>query len=404
MIQFFAPVFLLGIFATLIPVVIHLWNTKDQRVIKVGSIRWLMESETVRMSRIQLSELFLLILRIVLVLLFVFLLSELRSSLFSDKPESSNWVLVDPEVEDVEEVLGALDKPEGWELRWLYSDFPSADDPVEISTKLDYWQLLSELDLADHRPDSLIIYSSSKYRHFQGERPSLSMNVEWVVLPDDLKNDETILAYQLADSLSFYKAKYVSLNLIPGKVDDVAADLSSVQIYPVRTLQVKIVGNADSWEYQNLTAALGAINSIGLGNLELDSAAGEPEVVFNLTGNSEEGTLLTFDRSPDADEGEMIVKDQTIAKKYLICQPLTIDNMVRYEFVKKLYTLLTPSFDEMVLVKSDLQLSPDQATPKSKAVEETRKAVALANLSAPLWMLLVGLLLLERILSYYKKQ
>ena len=73
--SFVNPTYLWSLLGLLVPIAIHLWNKSEGKTIKVGSIRLIKESQTSKSSRLQFNELFLLLLRLILVSLICFILA-----------------------------------------------------------------------------------------------------------------------------------------------------------------------------------------------------------------------------------------------------------------------------------------------------------------------------------------
>ena len=207
--QFLLPAFLIGLLGIIIPVIVHMWNTRDSRVIKVGSIRWIQESDSVKVSRIRWNEILLMLLRILIIILLVLLLADVRSGLVKEKISATNWVLVDPAISDLTAVadsLAALEE-KGWESHFLTKDFPLVTEEMEYSEGQNFWEFLTELNLSETKPDSLLVFSYSNWANFHGIRPVLNMEVSWVTIPAKTTDPKPILALALADSILVYAGK-----------------------------------------------------------------------------------------------------------------------------------------------------------------------------------------------------
>src|SRR5690349_18614316 len=76
MIQLQSPFWLIALSGVLIPVLIHLWNKKPGRTIKVGSIRWLEATASKRLNSIRLHDWLLLLLRMAIVALVALVLTQ----------------------------------------------------------------------------------------------------------------------------------------------------------------------------------------------------------------------------------------------------------------------------------------------------------------------------------------
>ena len=74
--SFLAPFWLFAASAILIPIAIHLWNKRQGKTVKVGSLRWLEASASNRWSSIRLSNFWLLVLRCLILILLAVALAQ----------------------------------------------------------------------------------------------------------------------------------------------------------------------------------------------------------------------------------------------------------------------------------------------------------------------------------------
>src|SRR5687767_7801250 len=97
MIQFSNPMWLWGLSALLIPIGIHLLSRKEGKIINIGSVRHLRETDTARFSSIRLNEILLLVLRCLLLTLLVLLLAGTKVSVkgLSDR----QWLVIEKDIE-----------------------------------------------------------------------------------------------------------------------------------------------------------------------------------------------------------------------------------------------------------------------------------------------------------------
>jgi hypothetical protein len=190
MIYFSQPVWLLAGFALVVPIAIHLLSRRSGRLIKVGSIKLLEDSQSRRWKSLKLSEVPLLLLRAVLLAVLVLLLARphLKSDSVASDPTSKSWVLVapsllasQPKVLELESVLDSL-AAAGHELRVLAPNFPpiaSFDAETNFSDKENYWSLLREADAIAPGKTPLWVFTDDRLQNFRGERSALSKAVKW---------------------------------------------------------------------------------------------------------------------------------------------------------------------------------------------------------------------------------
>ena len=415
--QFLLPAFLIGLSGIVIPVLVHLWNTRDSRVIKVGSIRWIQESASVKVSRIRLSEIALLLLRIVIISLLVLLLADMRSGFFKAETTDVNWVLVDPAIEDLTGFNDTIEvmKERGWEIRLLQPTFPLLDDREQFSDNENFWELLKELDLEAIKPDSVMVFSRSMGSNFKGVRPELGIAVRWVTVPSQADELRPVLALSLADSLLLFYAKPEGLNIIlkPGQHQYklTKEEGSSYVNFPqykivvnaLDSLQILVSGDEESDHFKNLLASIQAVNAMTLLPLGIDKNV-EAEIVFNLTDSIKNGTSLTFINGKDQKLNGMLLNDVTDVSTYYITKDLSIDQMMKYGFVKELYDLFTQKLQNEIRSNSRIELSVATVQPQWAQPTANSKSAELSALTAPLWLLLIALLAVERIISHRKNQ
>ncbi len=154
MLQFLNPIWLAAGSAVLVPVIIHLWNIRKGRVLRVGSTLLMAAATQKSATRQRISEWLLLLLRCFLIIVLSFILAGAFWQ--TNKTENSKgWVLIDPDnfntiynsyKINIDSLLGA-----GFELH----AFNGAFDLIQLSDSSDrdtslsketYWSLLRQLD------------------------------------------------------------------------------------------------------------------------------------------------------------------------------------------------------------------------------------------------------------------
>jgi hypothetical protein len=163
-----------------IPIGIHLLSRKEGKVIPIGSVRHLLESETAQFSSIRLNEIFLLILRCLIIVLITFLLAGINVNLFNR--EKTKWLVVDAEIEKqiAPSTLDSLEK-QGYEKHYLADNFPISDN--QNQQKQNNWYLAEQLGKTNI---DAVVFSSNTTRDFFGERISKPENIRWITVePED---------------------------------------------------------------------------------------------------------------------------------------------------------------------------------------------------------------------------
>ncbi|WP_448697426.1 BatA domain-containing protein [Mucilaginibacter sp. AW1-3] len=199
MLNLLNPIWLSAIAALSIAVIIHLWNVRPGKVLKVGSIA-LMDAASRNSSRsFKLLDIVLLLVRCLLLCLLAVLLAGPSWIRPAKNTRAKGWILI-PAMEAHEifrhfnPVLNALLK-QGYEPHWFAGKFDKIDTVLLAAYKntaapppriyirenevVNYWPLLKELNQV--APDSLPVYlfTSNRLEHFAGKRPDVNLNLHW---------------------------------------------------------------------------------------------------------------------------------------------------------------------------------------------------------------------------------
>jgi len=189
MFSFLHPFAVAALLGLAVPLLIHLWERRQGRRVLVGSIRLLEESEEQRISYLKLTDLWRLILRAAIVVIFVLLLTGPGWRPKGDDASSSrHWVLVDPNLVIEGSLLAVLDslQGQGFPIQLLASDFPIWAPEVRsgaADTSVSYWSLLTELSRRRPAPDTVTIFGDPLLWRFTGKRPHLPLVVRWQSVP-----------------------------------------------------------------------------------------------------------------------------------------------------------------------------------------------------------------------------
>ncbi len=171
---FLHPSYLWALAGLAIPLAIHLLSRKEGKVIRVGSIRHVEESNTSQFKSIRLNEVFLLILRMLMVTLLALFMSGAQCS----APDH------DKKVAYVEKGINADSlTSKGYEIHEM---------PEEK-----YWAFAEELNRS---PYETIVLSYSKVENFQGMRIMLNDNIRWITA-ESKPAEYQALAWSVGDSV-----------------------------------------------------------------------------------------------------------------------------------------------------------------------------------------------------------
>lgn len=189
MFQFLQPIWLTGLAGITIPVIIHLWNQRPGKTLKVGSISLVAENAQRYQNRLQLAEILLLILRCLLIAFVAFALSGLqwRSAIIES---SKGWVLL-PRKElsntyqhfrsTVDSLLSA-----GYEFHFFEEGFEKdklqhalAGSAEKRSGEISNRSIINALDKQVDDSFPVYVFTDQYLRNFSGTRTAVALNLHW---------------------------------------------------------------------------------------------------------------------------------------------------------------------------------------------------------------------------------
>jgi hypothetical protein len=159
----------------LVPVAIHLLSRKEGRVIYIGSLRHLEESNTSQFRALKLNEYGLLAIRCLLLVLVVLLLAGVQ---FSNSPSKQSWLLIEKSAEQQSEAIALIDSLEerGYEKHYWQEGFPlESDSGVQVNS----WNLIQDLS---RRGVTAVVITHSYLTQFKGERIVLPSTIQWITV------------------------------------------------------------------------------------------------------------------------------------------------------------------------------------------------------------------------------
>ncbi|HEX8358105.1 MAG TPA: BatA domain-containing protein [Segetibacter sp.] len=193
MFQFLQPILLFAIAGIVVPVIIHLWNIKQGKTLKIGSIALLTQGSRRSAKSLKVTDLLLLFLRCLLLILLAFLLAKpvWQKKLFAGNDKG--WILLEKEKvneaytgnkETIDSLLST-----GFQFRYFNTGFNKAEltevlkvqKDTNIANPPSYWHLLSKLN--EEIPASLPVYlfTENNVSRFREKRPELSLNLHWKI-------------------------------------------------------------------------------------------------------------------------------------------------------------------------------------------------------------------------------
>lgn len=190
MLQVTQPIWLWAGTAVMIPLLLHLWNVRQGKVLKVGSIELIQQNARQASLSRRLTDIPLLLLRCLLLLLVALLLAQPVWQQRGARHKKGWILLAHPYGEQTYlHFKPAIDSllQQGYQLRHFDDGFFAMDTSrffinrwqYEGEQHVDYWALMPQLAEAAPPGTPVYIYTVNELRHFTGTRPVLPENVQW---------------------------------------------------------------------------------------------------------------------------------------------------------------------------------------------------------------------------------
>jgi len=196
MFQLLYPLGLLAALGILVPIIVHLWNIKNGKTLKIGSIALLGAPSNQRSRNLKVTDWPLLVLRILLVLLVAFLLAIPVYQSKTAAAERPGWILVErTELSDVwkqhhKQFDSLLSR--GFEVHAFDLNFPKIDvkDSSTVFSKpaeqpLSYFSLLKQLDQTLGAGFKVFLFTGNQLSRFSGKQPETRLNLKWQIAAAD---------------------------------------------------------------------------------------------------------------------------------------------------------------------------------------------------------------------------
>ena len=287
--QFLYPIGLLALASVLIPIIIHLWNVKQGKTLKIGSIALLGESARASSKSYKINDLLLFILRCLLLALVAIIITQpFKKNNLSTK--NSGWILVERSnfskvFKNNRKAIDSLTKL-GYQIHDFNLGFNLIDlkDTSKTYTPtgnlLNHNSLLNQLSALVPAQSSVYLFTDNRLKNFGNELPAVSYKLVLKTLNrvDTTSNWITNYAGKKFQAVSTPSSTiYTAVNDVPS---------------PVRVAVYETPGHADK---QYLLAALNAIAGFS-GRKIIFNPAGKADIGFWL---SEEPVSANFKSAID---------------------------------------------------------------------------------------------------------
>ena len=194
MFSLLSPLGLFAAFGILIPVLIHLWNIKSGKTLKIGSIALLGKPSNQQSRSLRITDWPLLLLRCLLILCIALILAEPMRIAPLEESERPGWILV--EKGNLKKVWSSQRKQldsllaKGYEIHDFDIDFRKLEPADTLSifsssaeAPLTYYALLKQLETQLEPGRKIYLYVDNLTARFAYTVPPLHLNIHWNFLP-----------------------------------------------------------------------------------------------------------------------------------------------------------------------------------------------------------------------------
>jgi hypothetical protein len=189
---FISSIWLFAAAAIGIPILIHLWNIKPGKTLKVGSIKLIEVSSRKSSRSFKLLDILLLLLRCLLLVLIALVLAMPYIQKGLIKNNIRGWLLI-PKENFKEAYKNFKPKTDsllnaGYELHYFNNGFKKATIQEALAdtaastekNKTPYWSLLQQLEGLVPANLSVCLITDGLLHNFEGARPKTPLNINWL--------------------------------------------------------------------------------------------------------------------------------------------------------------------------------------------------------------------------------
>jgi hypothetical protein len=432
--QLLQPSWLYALAGISIPVIIHLWNQRPGRILKVGSTSLVPEEAKEYKRSLQLSDLLLLLLRCLLIAVLAIVLANPNWKKPFTASRQKGWILISRQ--NLKETYAHF-KPQvdslykdGLEFHYFNEGFAKekledalvkpADTTAGI---LSYWKLSELLDLSIPASIPVYIFTDNYLKHFSGSRPTLSFRPNWLsytppaspVPAATINTDTTTL------NISIFTDKYAN------DARYIKAAIDAIQSFSKRNIKTSIVNKNEQvtvkqdWLFWLSDAPVN--ENINAANI-FSYSPGKPQTISSVI-NTDETTSLSVSLYKSITPNDSLNNNtENIWKDGFGNSILSYTNSNNRKFYT-LYTHFDPSWNELVwnsdfpAVMYNLLLRRNTgvaSAPGYQLIDQKQlmpayslagvqkgKAVSLesVDISGIFWLVVILLFIAERLVSFY---
>lgn len=207
------PIGLFALAGLVIPLIIHLWNVKQGKTLKIGSISLLGEAAPLSSRSYRIADWLLLLLRLLLIILIAFLLAEPYRRKAAEKGAQKGWLLMEKSTfpsayrtqkKSIDSLLKA-----GYELRGFEIGFSKINlndtltkDSLSKNETISYLSLLRQLNERLPAGFPVTLYADQQLAKLSGALPEVDFNLQW----EEIKTADTVRNWTTVSALKTYEA------------------------------------------------------------------------------------------------------------------------------------------------------------------------------------------------------
>lgn len=418
------PSYLWALFGLFVPLAIHLWSKKEAKTIKIGSIQLLDESNSRQSSSIQLNEWLLLLIRMLIIALIVLLMAGPQWRTKGNQKQIT--YIVEASIANEAFIGTVLDSlQEDSPVFLLKNGFPEweVDADYQADTEQpNYWQLVQKMD--SFRSDSIVVFTKALVKGIKSMRPNTQKKIHWVVMEPEETQDQPLMAVKRESGVELITAsisgratkinKEILDNGFNVSDDSLRLLLEEPQTVPLKTwdtLEINLYFEDDfEREGKYIEASFRALSTFLKREVVIhkEDELTNNQVDLNIWLSNEpkndlEGKWLVYQENPLA---KQLITSGTQKNLFYLTSKLNPKNTVDRHLPEQLLNILALDKDLKDLVANVDARQLDEAELKPNYVEPKRKRERATLLDVSLWVffILAALMIVERLISNYKKQ
>jgi len=418
------PSYLWALLGLLVPLAIHLWSKKEANTIKIGSIRLLDESNSRQSSSIQLNEWLLLLLRMLIIALIVLLMAGPQWRTKGNQKQIT--YIVEASIANEASISSVLDSlQEDSPVFLLKNGFPEWEDDADYQSDKEqpnYWQLVQKMDSL--RSDSIVVFTKALVKGVKSMRPNTQKKIHWVVMELEETQDRPLLAFNRESGVElittssngrttkiYKKVLDEGFNISNDSLRLLSEEPQTVPLKTLDTLQINLyVEEGFEREGKYIEASFSALSTFLKREIvihkEDEPTNNQADLniwLHNEPKNDSEGKWLVYQENPLA---KQLIASGPRENLFYLTSRLNPKNTVDQHLPEQLLQILALDNDLKAVVANADARQLDEAELKPNYVEPKRKRERATLLDISLWVfyILAGLMIVERLMSNYKKQ